>query len=75
MMPEIELYCCGVKVKVFKHVIDEFNDFSLSIISFHNTMPLFNGANVEPYVLTDLNNFCIASQQTQLIINRMKAAA
>lgn len=70
-MPEIELYCCGVKIKVFKHIIDEFN--------YHTQSKIKHCDSVEPEFLTNLNIFIVklfdASQQTQLIIDRMKETA
>lgn len=68
-MPEIELYCYGVRVKVFKHIIDEFNDHRFMLVNIHD------GDNVPPALITAINNFCIAKQQTKLIIDQMKAAA
>jgi len=68
-MDEIELFCCGVKVKVFKHIIDEFNEYRLLLVQIQD------GDIVPPVILTTLNHFCSAKHETNQIIQRMMEAA
>jgi hypothetical protein len=59
---EIELFSCGVRVRVAKYLVDEFNELRLLLIQLHD------GDNVPPLVLKTLDDFCIAKQVTNKII-------